>query len=304
MRQILNSFMCILLALAATVGCRREPENAGPRYGEVAISGNTAVYSFGVHPLHNPKKLFEAYQPLMEYLNAELPSVNFMLDASRDYNAYEAKFRNRKPDFLLPNPWQTLEAMKVGYHVIAMAGDREDFKGIFIVRKDSGINQPIDLKGRAVSYPSPTALAACIMPQYFLHQNGIDVNRDIENRYVGSQESSIMNAYLEKTAAGATWPQPWRAFQREHPEEAADLKVAWQTDPLINNSIMVRDDVPDTLQLQVRMLLTGLGATQETRNILAGMEIARFTAATDSDYAFVKEYISHFESEVRKVESK
>ena len=155
---------------------------------------------------------------------------------------------------LLPNPWQTLEAMKVGYHVIAMAGDAEDFKGIFIVRKDSGIKTPADLRGKVVSYPSPTALAACIMPQYFLHRNGIDVNRDIENAYVGSQESSIMNAYLGKSAAGATWPPPWRLFQQDHPAEAAQLKVIWETPSLLNNSVMVRDDVPAAVGRRVRRL--------------------------------------------------
>ena len=29
--------------------------------------------------------------------------------------------------------------MKVGYRVIAMAGEPQDFKGIFVVRRDSGI---------------------------------------------------------------------------------------------------------------------------------------------------------------------
>ncbi len=82
--------------------------------------------------------------------------------------------------FSTPNPWQTLEAIKVGYHVITMAGD------------------PADLKGKVPSYPSHTALAACIMPQYYLHQHGINLVRDIMNHYVGSQELSIMNG-LGKT---------------------------------------------------------------------------------------------------------
>ncbi|MFT7672889.1 MAG: phosphonate transport system substrate-binding protein [Gammaproteobacteria bacterium] len=47
--------------------------------------------------------------------------------------------------------------MKVGYWVISMAGDAEDFKGIFIVRCDSGTENPVVLKGRIVSYPSPSA---------------------------------------------------------------------------------------------------------------------------------------------------
>ena len=61
--------------------------------------------------------------------------------------------------------------------------------------------------------------SAHTIPQYFLHQRGIDVNRDIQNAYVGSQESSIMNAYLGKSVTGVTWPPPWRLFQRDHPAD-------------------------------------------------------------------------------------
>ena len=43
------------------------------------------------------------------------------------------------------------------------------------------------------------------MPQWYLHERGIDVGRDLINRYVGSQESAIMNAYLGQAAAGCTW---------------------------------------------------------------------------------------------------
>jgi phosphonate transport system substrate-binding protein len=138
--------------------------------------------------------LLQTFQPLVDHLNQQVPEVSIELEASRNYPRYERKFRAREAEFLMPNPWQTLEAMKVGYHVIAMWGDAEDFKGLFIVRKDAGIETPAALKGKVVGYPSATALAAASMPQYFLHSNGIDINKDIQNIYVGSQESSIMNA--------------------------------------------------------------------------------------------------------------
>jgi phosphonate transport system substrate-binding protein len=223
------------------------------------------------------------------------------LEASRDYANFEEKYGARAPAFLLANPWQTLQAMKIGYHVVATAGDAKDFKGLFVVRKDSGIRKPIDLKGKAVSYPAPTALAACIMPQYFLHGRGIDVNRDIENRYVGSQESSIMNAFLKKTAAGATWPPPWRSFQKDHPHEAAELEVIWETDSLINNSIMVRDDVPAEFGNRVRSLLTNLHETADGRAVLLAMETSEISSASDKDYDLVRNYVARFEQEVRPV---
>jgi len=42
------------------------------------------------------------------------------------------------------------------------------------------VRQVSDLKGKAVSFPAPTALAAAIMPQYYLQTHGIDVMKDIE----------------------------------------------------------------------------------------------------------------------------
>jgi phosphonate transport system substrate-binding protein len=295
--------LLLLPVIVWLAACGREPAPvAGPQYRAAGSGDGDPSYRLAIHPLHNPDQLFAAYQPLVDDLNKHVAGARLVLEASRDYQAFEAKFRAREPELLLPNPWQTLEAMKLGYQVIAMAGDAEDFKGIFIVRKDSGIAKPADLRGKVVSYPSPTALAACIMPQYYLHQQGIDVNRDIDNRYVGSQESSIMNAYLRTAAAGATWPPPWRLFQKEHPREADELRVAWETPPLLNNSVMVRNDVPAAVREAVRQRLLTLAQTPAGREILAGMATARFHAADDASYAPVRDYVAAFERDVRPVE--
>jgi phosphonate transport system substrate-binding protein len=254
-----------------------------------------------VHPLYNPHKLGLVYGPLIHHLNASIPAARFELEASRDYAAFEAKFRARGPELLLPNPWQTLQALQSGYLVIAMAGDAADFKGLLIVRKDGPYQTLAALKGQAVAYPAPTALAACVMPQWDLHRNGLDVLRDIDNRYVGSQESAILNVLGGQVAAGATWPPPWRAFQKEHPAEAAQLKVLWETAPLLNNSVMVRDDMPQTLRDEVRKVLLSLHDTPTGLAILAGMETARMHPADDASYAVVREFVARFERDVRPV---
>ena len=294
------AFVCLILS-----GCGPQPESSsGPQYSNKKTLNDKPVYRFAVHPLHNPRKLSIAYQPLIDLLNRKIQSVSFELEASRDYSVYEAKFRAREPEFLLPNPWQTIQAMKVGYSVISMAGDIADFKGIFIVRNESPIRTPNDLKGKVISYPARTALAACILPQYYLHEHGININKDIENRYVGSQESSIMNAYLKKVDVAVTWPPPWRAFQKDYPHEAAELKVIWETWPLLNNSVMVRDDVPFAIREQVKVLLLGLDSTPEGRAILVGIETARFHPSNNASYDVVRQFIARFEKDVRPVETK
>lgn len=290
-----------MLALLFT-GCERHPAPQGPIYADQPERPQVQVIRLAVHPLHNPARLLQAYQPLADYLNARLPGVRIEVEASRDYADFERKFRARAPQLILPNPWQTLEAMKVGYSVLAMVGEADDFRGLFIVRRDSPIQQVADLRGKSLAYPSPTALAACIMPQWYLHTQGLDVNRAVENHYVGSQESAIMNAYLGQTAVGVTWPPPWRAFAKAHPDKAAALKVLWQTPPLINNALMARDDLPAGLRERIAALLIGMHTQAEGRVILDGMETARFHAATNADYDVVRQFVARFESEVRKVE--
>jgi phosphonate transport system substrate-binding protein len=294
----------LLLAGLGLAGCeRQEQTEAGPQYVPAPVADGP-LYRLAVHPLHNPQRLSQAYQPLVDHLNQNIPGVRFELEASRDYASYEAKFRARAPALLLPNPWQSLQAMQVGYHVIAMAGDAADFRGLFIVRRDSPLRTPADLKGKAVAYPAATAMAACIMPQWYLHGHGIDVQRDIDNRYVGSQESAILSALSGAVAAGATWPPPWRAFQKDHPQEAAQLKVLWETPPLLNNSVMARDDLPAALRERVRALLLTLHDNASGRTVLAGMETARFAPADDASYAPVREFVARFEREVRTIEAR
>ncbi|MBU0622317.1 MAG: phosphate/phosphite/phosphonate ABC transporter substrate-binding protein [Gammaproteobacteria bacterium] len=289
--------------LIGLLACTRDDaaDEAGPRFAAKSPEGR-GEYVFAIHPLHNPTRLFEVYGPLIDHLNRNIPDVTFRLEASRNYEEFDKKLYARRFDFALPNPYQTLNSLKHGYHVIAKMGDDRKFTGIILVRRDSGIRKVSDLKGKKVSYPARTALAATMMPQYYLHTHGLDVNRDIENLYVGSQESSIMNVYLGNVAAAATWSLPWEAFQKEQPDKARELELKWETAPLINNGVVVRDDVPDELARQVAKLLDTLHTSAEGRAILARMPLSRFELANDARYRVIKDFLFKFDKDVHPLD--
>jgi len=265
----------------------------------VATIENKIEYRFAIHPLHNPTRLFEVFNPLLEYLNHNIQGVNFTLEASRDYQTFDNKLKFETVHFALPNPYQTLIAMEHGYRVIAKMGDDSNFKGIILVRKDSQIKKPSDLVGKIVSYPAPTALAATMLPQYYLHTHGLDINKDIQNKYVGSQESSIMNVFLGSTAAGATWPQPWKALSDERPELKAQLEVIWETQSLPNNSVVVRSDISESIANQVSSLLANLHNTSEGKQILEKMYLSKYEIADNETYNSVKLFIDQFNKNIR-----
>lgn len=295
------SFIWLTWLAWMLAGCDQPATPSGPQYQNTPVQ-QQVTYVIAVHPLFNPVRLQQAYQPLVDYLNATIPDARFKLEASENYQQYEEKIRARHAAFLLPNPWQTLVAEKSGYRVIAQAGSSADFRGIFITRTDSNIREVGDIRGKNVSYPSHTALAACIMPQFYLHEHGINVLRDITNQYVGSQESSIMSAYLKKSDVAVTWPPPWRRFQIDHPQESKHLQVILETDSLVNNSFMVRDNVPQDIASQVQQALVQLSQSPDGKNILKASETDQFLKADNSTYEKVREFINRFEKNVRPVE--
>ncbi|HSV28550.1 MAG TPA: phosphate/phosphite/phosphonate ABC transporter substrate-binding protein [Candidatus Omnitrophota bacterium] len=260
------------------------------------------VYVFGVHPLHNPEQLDAIYSPLLAHVSTRLGGVDLRLEASSNYAHFERKLAERRFDFALPNPYQVLMALRHGYRVFAKMGDDQDFHGILLARKDGPIRSVADLKGKAVSYPAPTALAATMLPQRYLHDHGIDVTADIENRYVGSQESSIMNVVLGNVAAGATWPQPWRNFQRDNPDAAAQLHIIAETPSLPSNGLIARDDVPAELVGKVGAILVSLHESPEGRALLQRCPTSRFDPATDATYDPVRDFLVRFNANVRPVD--
>ena len=293
--------LIIFFFLFSLLGCNSEEEE---EY-RIAYSQSSLlkkkVYIFGVHPLHNPTKLFEVYQPFVEYINKRLVDVELKLEASRNYGVYDKKLLNSYFDLALPNPYQTIMALKKGYKVFGKMGDDKNFRGIIILRKDSNINEVQDLKGKKVSYPAPTALAATMLPQYFLHQKGLDINSDITNLYVGSQESSIMNVYLKKSSAASTWPPPWFAFQKERPQIAKELIVKWKTKPLLNNALIAKQDFPQDILEKISVIIFDLHNTKQGQKILQKMELSHFEPADNKTYDTVKKFVEKFEKDIRTV---
>jgi len=292
--------VCLML-LAGLAGCGREEAAPAPQYTHQApVSDQSTHYVFAVHPLQNPQLLHRKFEPLMAYLTEQLPGTSFDLETSNDYADYERKLRAGTSHFSLPNPYHAALSRDWGYHVVAKMDNDELFRGVFIVRKDSPIKTPKDLRGKVVAYPAPTALAAAMMPQLYLQKNGIDVATDITNKYVGTHNSSIMNAYLKQSDISATWPVAWHAFEQSNPVEAAQLKVLWQTPTLIQNAIIVRNDVPPELAARVTRLLAGLQNTHQGQQLLRGIDTTGFVIANDADFDVVRKFLDEFNQLVKK----
>ncbi len=291
----------IILHFVFSMGCGSKSEKEyTPQYGETpAVHAKKIEYIFAVHPLHNPERFFEIFQPLVNYINTQAEEFSLKLESSKDYQSFEKKLYNRKFHFALPNPYQSVNATKYGYTIFGKMGDDERFRGIIIARKDSHIKTVSDLRGQAISFPSATALAAAMMPKYYMKLHGLDVEKDALCEYVGSQESSVMNVYLGKTKAGCTWPPPWEMLIEQRPELNNALEILWQTEPLINNGLVVRNDIPKEHLAVVAKTIFELHKSANGKIILKRMELSRFEKIENNKFveivnAFLEKYKEQF----------
>lgn len=264
-----------------------------PEFTATPIS-TAQEYIFGVHPQRNPEKLHAVFGPLVTYLNRYVQGATFVFEASRNFSAFDEKQAKRHFAFVLPNPYGTVLGIDNGYKVFAQMGNENDLRGMIVVRRDSPIRNVTDLMGKTVCFPAPTALAATMMPKYFLHTHGLNVNTDIKSRYVGSMESSLMNVYQRNVAAGTVYPPAWRDFQNSQPQIAAELKVIWETEALPDNSIMARNDMPEELVDRVAQVILNMHTNTEGQAILAGMDLVRFKPANNETYKPVKDFLKKY----------
>ena len=288
----------LVLLSVFLVACQNEQSANQIEFSDQPALQGEEIYILGVHPLHNPTKLVSVYGPLADYLSQHLPGIEVRIEASRDYPSYDDKIERQAFHLSLPNPFQTINSFAQNYEVINQVGEQSLFKGLILVRKDSPIKDVSDLKGQKIAYPAPTALAATMMPQYFLKTQGLKLE-ETQTMYVGSQESSIMNVYFKHTQASATWPVPWLDLQKNQPEIAEQLRVAWETETLPNNSFMYhKDKVPKPIALKIQGLLADLHNHQTGRALLEAMNVSRIFVADNATYEPVKGFITKFRQEI------
>jgi len=273
------------------------PFVAAQGYQPTGRTPSTETYVFGIHPYTNPQDLFDAYAPIMRYLEQKLPGSRFEVEASRDYPDYEAKLAARHFHFSLPNPAQAVASFQYGYRVIAKMTPDDDFRGLFIARADEAPASPKALAGKSVCFTSATALAGTLQPLMWLHDQGVDV-KTLKIRYVGSQFSSILNAWSGEFAACGSTSRFFRTWSRNNPGKAKDVRLLWRTPPLPHNAVIAREDVPAAVASAVANALAGLDKDPAVDQSQFRVDQQHFELADNGTYKPVVDFLRRYDAAI------
>lgn len=146
------------------------------------------VLVFGVVPQQSSMELAKGWKPVVSYLESATGET-IHLKIERTIPDFERALYAGEYDFAYMNPYHYILAHKrQGY--TAQVRDVKKLVGIIVVRKESGITNVADLKGKEILFPAPDAFAATLLTKYdLLKEYGIDVEKDKKFRYVNSHDS-------------------------------------------------------------------------------------------------------------------
>ncbi|HUX62946.1 phosphate/phosphite/phosphonate ABC transporter substrate-binding protein [Sulfuricella sp.] len=272
---------------------------ADSAYKPTGAPAKESVFIFGPHPYSNPQDVFEDYEPIMRYLERKLPGTHFQIEASKNYADYEAKLAAQHFHFSLPNPYQTVFSLEHGYRVIAKMTPDEDFRGLIVARIDKNLHSAHDLSGKTLCFPSATAVAATMLPLLYLQEvQGVAVKQDIQIRYVGSQFSSLLNAYTGDATACGTSVRFWRTWSKENPDKAKQMRVLWKTEPLPHNAIIARSDIDPKLAQQVASVLAGMDKDKELDQQQFKVGQQHFELASNASYKPMQDFLRRYDQAI------
>jgi phosphonate transport system substrate-binding protein len=245
----------------------------------------------GVFPRRNAILTSDLFSPLVEYLSRELHR-NVQLQTAKDFSAFWEGVKAGRYDVVHYNQYHYVVSAD-RYRVIA---HNEEFgsgtiRGAIYVRRDSGISDLEQLRGRSVLFGGgPDAMMSYIVPRYMLMRAGLSES-DFITRFAASPPNAVLGVFYRQSDAGGAGdvvidlPMVKRSIRTE------EIAIIARSEPIVQLPWAVKRDMPEQLAQRIQQLLTTLKDSEEGRAILKTANLTGLVPSEDRDYDHCREII-------------
>jgi phosphonate transport system substrate-binding protein len=240
----------------------------------------------GIFPRRDAAITAKLFLPLSRYLERKL-GVPVSMEMSPDFNAFLSNLKQRRYDLVHLNPFDYISAYDdLAYEALVQ---NEEFgeatiRGAIYVRKDSGIRQLTELKGKKILFGGgPRAMMSYIVPTYLLRQAGL-TKKDYEEVYAINPPNAVLATYLQHADAAGAGEVVRRLPVVTSKIDVRQLELIAVSRPLPHLPWAVRQEMPAELKQKLKRLLVDLKYSEEGRNILKQAQLSAFYPVTNKDY--------------------
>ena len=252
-----------------------------------ALAHAQPVFRVTAIPDESPTELARKAAPLVKYLEGKL-GMKVEYTPVTDYAAAVETLVNRKVDLAWFGGFTFVQAhVRSGGKVIPLVQREEDekFRSVFIT-SDPAIKTLADLKGKDLSFGSPSSTSGHLMPRSFLLQAGLNPDKDFRRvAYSGAHDATIAAVAAGKVHAGALNISVWEKFVADRKVDTDKVRAFYTTPPYYDYNWSVHADMPAALRERLTAALLSLSRdTEPGKQILELQRATRFVPSQAGHY--------------------
>lgn len=260
---------------------------AGAALSLSALVAAQPVFKVTAIPDESPTELARKAAPLMKYLERKL-GVKVEFTPVSDYAAAVEALVNKQVDLAWFGGFTFVQAhVRSGGKALALVQREEDekFRSVFI-SSDPALKSLADLKGKTLSFGSPSSTSGHLMPRSYLLQAGIDPDKDFKRvAYSGAHDATIAAVAAGKVDAGALNILVWEKFVADKKVDPSKVFVLFTTPPYYDYNWSVHADMPAAQRDKLTQAFVDLNRnTAEGKEILELQRATRFVATKADNY--------------------
>jgi phosphonate transport system substrate-binding protein len=238
----------------------------------------------GVFPRLNAAETTKQFTPMADYLGSQL-GRNVKLVTARDFEAFWQGVTEQRYDIVHYNQSHYIRSAQ-SYQVIAHIEEngKSTISGVLYVRKDSGITELAQLRGRTVLFGGgEDAMISYITNRYLLLQAGLKKG-DFKTLFAVNPPNSILALHSRQAdAAGAgdgvlDLPLIRKAINTD------ELMALAVSAPLLQLPVAVKRTMPANLRLSIQSNLVNLKNSEAGMQVLKSAFMTAIGKAEDKDY--------------------
>lgn len=243
----------------------------------------------GLIPEMNIFKQKQRFQLLGEYLSRKTGTQIQFTILSRYGNIIESFTKEQMDGAFFGSFTGALAIQKLGVIPLARPVNLDktsSYRGYIFVRKDSGIRDVKDMKGRRMAFVEKATTAGYVFPLAYLKQNGITDIKGFfsETFFTGSHDAAI-NAVLNKKAdIGAAKHSMYDRVRADDYRVDKELVVIATSPWVPSNGLCVRKNLDKELQNKLKEALLNLHKDPAGGEVLAKFGALQFIETTAKDY--------------------
>lgn len=266
----------------------------------IAIGDYTIVQAqeepliIGIFPRRNATDTYKYFKPLADYLGQQL-NRSVEIETSKDFDTFWRGVESKRYDLVHFNQYHYILSHKsFNYQVIVKNREfgEETIAGAIVVRKDSGINSVMDLKGKTIVFGGDSkAMISYIAATYLLRQGGLQAG-DYQEEFAKNPPNAILSVYYEQVAAAGSGDKILNLGVVTSQINTDELKILVSGEPLAHLPWAVKGDMSATLRDKIQTLLINLNQSPAGKAILKNARLTDLVIANDAEFDKHREIIN------------